>query len=60
MLRSLPLMLYIGTKKGAESRIVKSIPQPITFVAVLSRGVPKEISEIERLMKERSLFDRLR
>ena len=27
---------------------------------VLSRGVPKEISEIERLMKERSLFDRLR
>jgi len=35
--------LYIGTKNGAERRIVKNIPQSIPFVQVLSKGIPQKI-----------------
>ncbi len=35
--------LYIGTKQGAEGRIVRDIPHPIEFVKVLSRGIPQNI-----------------
>jgi murein biosynthesis integral membrane protein MurJ/undecaprenyldiphospho-muramoylpentapeptide beta-N-acetylglucosaminyltransferase len=35
--------LYIGTKQGAEGRIVRNIPQPIEFVKVLSQGIPQNI-----------------
>ncbi len=42
--------LYIGTKKGAESRIVKNISQPIEFVDVLSRGIPQRIKSIKTLI----------
>jgi len=45
--------LYIGTKKGAESRIVKNIPHPIEFVHVLSKGIPQNIKSIKTLI---SLF----
>lgn len=39
--------LYIGTKKGAESRIVKNLTQPIDFVAVQSRGLPQSIKSLK-------------
>jgi len=42
--------LYIGTKKGAESRIVKNIPQPIDFVDVLSMGLPQNIKSLQTLV----------
>jgi murein biosynthesis integral membrane protein MurJ/undecaprenyldiphospho-muramoylpentapeptide beta-N-acetylglucosaminyltransferase len=42
--------LYIGTKKGAESRIVRNIPQPIEFVGVLSRGIPQKIKSAATLI----------
>jgi murein biosynthesis integral membrane protein MurJ/undecaprenyldiphospho-muramoylpentapeptide beta-N-acetylglucosaminyltransferase len=35
--------LYIGTKEGAEGRIVKNISQPIEFMEVLSRGLPQSM-----------------
>jgi UDP-N-acetylglucosamine--N-acetylmuramyl-(pentapeptide) pyrophosphoryl-undecaprenol N-acetylglucosamine transferase len=42
--------LYIGTKKGAESRIVKNIPQPIEFVDVKSKGIPQNIKSFGTLI----------
>lgn len=42
--------LYIGNKKGAESRVVKAIPQPIDFVAVPSRGIPERIKSFKTLI----------
>lgn len=45
--------LYIGTRLGAESRIVRTIPQPIEFVPVLSKGVPQKIKSIQTMV---SLF----
>ncbi|MFC2146614.1 glycosyltransferase, partial [Acidobacteriota bacterium] len=39
--------LYIGTKKGAENRIVKNISQPIEFVNVLSKGIPQKIKSFQ-------------
>lgn len=45
--------LYIGTKKGAEKRIVKNISQPIDFVDVMSRGIPQRIRSFKTLI---SLF----
>ena len=45
--------LYIGTKKGAESRIVKNIQNPIEFVDVLSKGIPQKIKSLKTLI---SLF----
>ena len=39
--------LYIGTKKGAESRIVKNIPHPIEFKDVLSKGIPQNIKSLK-------------
>lgn len=41
--------LYIGTKQGAEGRIVKNISQPIEFVEVLSRGIPQNIRSLKTL-----------
>jgi murein biosynthesis integral membrane protein MurJ/undecaprenyldiphospho-muramoylpentapeptide beta-N-acetylglucosaminyltransferase len=48
--------LYIGTKKGAEGRIVKNIPQPITFVAVLSKGIPEKIKSLQTLLSLLFIF----
>ncbi|MCP5102192.1 MAG: UDP-N-acetylglucosamine--N-acetylmuramyl-(pentapeptide) pyrophosphoryl-undecaprenol N-acetylglucosamine transferase, partial [bacterium] len=42
--------LYIGTKRGAEGRIVKSISQPIEFKTVISRGVPQSIKSFKTLI----------
>ncbi|NIN41171.1 MAG: murein biosynthesis integral membrane protein MurJ [Candidatus Aminicenantes bacterium] len=42
--------LYIGSKKGAESRIIKNIPQPIEIVEVLSKGIPQNIKSIKTLV----------
>ncbi len=42
--------LYIGTKQGAESRIVKNIPQPIEFKDVFSRGLPQNIRSFETII----------
>ncbi len=41
--------LYIGTRRGAESRIVGKIPQPIDFVTVPSRGLPGRIRNFKTL-----------
>jgi murein biosynthesis integral membrane protein MurJ/undecaprenyldiphospho-muramoylpentapeptide beta-N-acetylglucosaminyltransferase len=48
--------LYIGTKKGAESRIVKNLPQPIAFVPVLSRGVPEKVKSFGTLISLLFIF----
>ena len=42
--------LYIGTEKGAESRIVKNIPHPIEFAAVSSKGIPQKIKSLKTLI----------
>ncbi len=42
--------LYIGTKKGAENRVVKNIPQPIAFVNVLSKGIPQKIKSLQTVI----------
>ncbi len=42
--------LYIGTRKGAEARIVKTIPQPIDFVAVLSKGIPQRVKSFQTVV----------
>lgn len=39
--------LYVGTKQGAEGRIVKNISQPIEFKDVLSRGIPQNIKSFK-------------
>lgn len=43
-------VLYIGTKQGAESRIVKNISQPIDFISVLSKGIPMRIKSFKTLI----------
>ncbi len=42
--------LYVGTRKGAESRIVKNIPQPIDFREVWSKGIPQNIRSLKTLI----------
>lgn len=42
--------LYVGTKQGAESRIVKNISQPIEFKDVLSRGLPQNMRSFETII----------
>ncbi len=42
--------LYIGTKQGAEGRIVKNISQPIEFKEVLSRGLPQNMRSLKTFM----------
>jgi len=42
--------LYIGTKKGAENRIVKNISQPIAFVDVLAKGIPQKIKSFQTII----------
>jgi UDP-N-acetylglucosamine--N-acetylmuramyl-(pentapeptide) pyrophosphoryl-undecaprenol N-acetylglucosamine transferase len=44
------MFLYIGTKRGAENRIARSIPQPIEFVNVLSKGIPQRIKSFKTLI----------
>jgi len=44
------LFLYLGTKKGAEARIVKNIPQPIEFVTILSRAIPQKIKSLKSII----------
>ena len=48
--------LYIGTKQGAEGRIVKNIPQPIAFVEVLSRGLPQGMRSIKTFIAMLYIF----
>ncbi|MCK5057191.1 MAG: murein biosynthesis integral membrane protein MurJ [Candidatus Aminicenantes bacterium] len=45
--------LYIGTKKGAEKRIVRNISHPIEFIDVRSKGIPQKIKSVGTLV---SLF----
>lgn len=42
--------LYIGTRKGAEERIVSNLPQPIEFVSIVSRGIPQKIRSFKTIM----------
>lgn len=49
--------LYIGTARGAESRIVKNIPHPIEFAEIVSRGMPQNMKSLAGLV---SLFHILR
>ncbi|MCP4156969.1 MAG: murein biosynthesis integral membrane protein MurJ [bacterium] len=42
--------LYIGTKDGAEKRIVKNLHQPMDFVEVLSKGLPQSIRSFKTLI----------
>lgn len=42
--------LYMGTKNGAEKRIISGISQPIEFVTVLSRGIPQKIKSLKTLV----------
>jgi murein biosynthesis integral membrane protein MurJ/undecaprenyldiphospho-muramoylpentapeptide beta-N-acetylglucosaminyltransferase len=41
--------LYIGTKRGAEARILRNLPQPMDFITVMSRGLPQRIKSIGTL-----------
>jgi len=45
--------LYIGTKKGAESRITQVLSPPVEFVEILSRGFPEKQKSFDTLV---SLF----
>jgi len=49
--------LYIGTARGAESRIVKNIPHPIAFAEIVSRGMPQNMKSLAGLV---SVFHILR
>ncbi|MCK4836581.1 MAG: murein biosynthesis integral membrane protein MurJ [Candidatus Aminicenantes bacterium] len=42
--------LYIGTKNGAEERIVSHISQPIEFVSIQSRGIPQKIKSLKTMV----------
>ena len=42
--------LYIGTRKGAEARIVTAMPQPLDFVSVPSRGLPPKVRSLNTLL----------
>jgi UDP-N-acetylglucosamine--N-acetylmuramyl-(pentapeptide) pyrophosphoryl-undecaprenol N-acetylglucosamine transferase len=42
--------LYIGTKDGAENRIVKNLSQPIEFKEVLSKGIPQNIRSFKTII----------
>jgi len=48
--------LYIGTRKGAENRIVKNLPEPIDFEHVLSRGIPQKIKSLQTLFSLAYIF----
>jgi len=38
---------YIGTRRGAEARIVPRMPQPMDFVTVPSRGLPQKTRSLK-------------
>jgi len=42
--------LYVGTKSGAENRIIKNFSQPIDFVHILSRGIPQNIKSLKTIV----------
>ncbi len=42
--------LYVGTKEGAEKRIVRNLPQPIQFEEVLSKGLPQQLKSLKTLI----------
>ncbi len=42
--------LYIGTEKGAESKIVKGIQRPIRFVNITSKGIPDKIKSFSTIV----------
>lgn len=35
--------LYIGTKEGAENKIIRTLKRPIEFVSIRSKGIPSKI-----------------
>ncbi|HDP95745.1 MAG TPA: murein biosynthesis integral membrane protein MurJ [Candidatus Aminicenantes bacterium] len=39
--------LYIGTRRGAEARIVPRMPQPMGFVTVPSMGLPQKVRNLK-------------
>ncbi len=41
--------LYLGTRSGAEAKIVPGLPQPIPFRAVPSRGLPANLRSLRSL-----------
>ena len=48
--------LYIGTRRGSEARIVKSISQPLDFKAVPSRGMPPRLGSFSSLISLFTIF----
>ena len=42
--------LYLGTKKGAENRIIRNISQPIEFVNILSKAIPQKIKSLKTII----------
>lgn len=50
------VFLYIGTKKGAEEKIVSNLPQPIDFISIISRGLPQKIKSLKTLFALLAMF----
>ncbi len=48
--------LYIGTERGAERVIVKSIPRPVKFKSVPSRGLPGKLKSFNTLISLLYIF----
>ncbi len=48
--------LYIGTARGSEAQIVRSIPQPLEFAAIHSRGLPQSLKSPATLPALFSMF----
>ncbi len=44
---------YLGTKNGAENKIIRNLNRPIKFISIRSRGIP---SKIKSLGTVKSLF----
>lgn len=42
--------LYLGTKRGAEKRVIQNIPEPIRFIHIQSRGLPQKIKSLSTLI----------
>ncbi|MGE5340590.1 MAG: lipid II flippase MurJ [Candidatus Omnitrophota bacterium] len=42
--------LYVGAKKGAESRIVKNLSNPIEFIDVPTKGLPRNLKSFHSLI----------
>ena len=48
--------LYIGTRRGAEFRIIPKLPQPMDFIAISSRGLPQKIRSPQTLISGISIL----